>query len=307
MIKIGIAGADTPMAGELIRILINHPDADILAVNAPGKKGERVDMFHHGLAGECDLLFTELMDPSNLDVVFIDAHSALANHFRNDPASNPELRIIDMSHGSAPDADSEMVYALSEINRKQLVRSARKGVVPRSVAAVSLLSLLPLAENMMLPQKLEISVDCPPDILVSPKDEMARRETSYWLRQLQSSFSGDVSLKILDRADNASPRGIRVTTEIPSPASLEIIKELYEKRFDDHSLTLVGDFPMDLKQVEGTDKCLIGISETPEGKLKIEGIADCRMRGGAGDAVHTMNLMFGLLETTGLRLKAHTY
>lgn len=307
MIKIGIAGADTPMAGELIRILINHPDADILAVNAPGKRGERVDVHHHGLAGECDLRFTELMDASRLDLVFIDAHSSLANHFRNDSGENPDLRIIDMSHGELPEADSERVYGLSEINRRKMVHGARMVVVPRSIAAVSLIALLPLAENMMLRQDVTISVECPPDIAADLKLELARKETSFWLSHLQGSFSGEVKMRLVGQSENNSLRGIRIFTEIPSPASLDIIREIYAKRYDDHTLTYCGDFPMDLKQVEGTDKCLVNVSETTEGMLRVEAIADCRMRGGAGDAVHAMNLMFGLLETTGLRLKAHTY
>lgn len=309
MIKIGIAGADTPMAGELIRILVNHPDADILAVNAPGKAGERVDRFHHGLAGECDLRFTDSIDTSGLDLVFIDAHSALANHFRCDTEANPDLRIIDMRHGDVPGpaTDSETVYALSEINRKRLVRGARKAVVPRSVAAVSLLGLLPLAENMMLAGDILIDVECPPDLAVDFKLGMARMETLHWLRKLQGSFRGDVRLRLRNPDGEKSQRGIRVVTDVPMTASLDIIHGLYGERYRDHSLTFAGDFPMDMKQVEGTDKCLLEIAETPGGMLRIEALADGRMRGGAGDAVHAMNLMFGLLETTGLRLKAHTY
>lgn len=305
MIKVGIAGADTSMAGELIRILVNHPDVEIISVCAPGRKGERVDHYHHGLAGECDLRFSEFLDPEQLDLVFIDAHSALANHFRNPEDLHPGLRVIDMSHGEVPRADSEFVYALSELNRKPLVREATRAVVPRSIAALALIALAPMAFNLMLPAEVKISVSAPADIMVPEKLEMARREISYWLPRLQSSFSGNVVLDTHE-SEKSSARGLRVRAFIPTEASRDIIEELIAKRYDDHNFTHCGDFQMDFSQVEGTDKCLLSVSAA-DGGVVIEGIADCRMRGGAGDAVHAMNLMFDLCETTGLQLKANCY
>lgn len=306
MIKVGIAGADTRMAGELIRILVNHPDVELISLCAPGKKGIRVDKIHHGLVGECNLIFDDLMDPEKLDVVFIDAHSAPADYYRGDSLSDSELHVIDMSHGPVPVADSERVYALSEINRKTLVHGAHRAVVPRSISGISLLALLPLAEHMMLPQQIELKVTAPADITVNEKLEMASREIEYWLSQLQTSFDGSVKLTTETQTDSA--RGIRVEANVPLKSDIEMVKQMYEERFSDHTLTYVCDFPMDYKQVEGTDKCIIRVSadKEPE-KLKVEAVADCRMRGGAGDAVHAMNLMFGLIETTGLRLKAHVY
>lgn len=305
MIKVGIAGGDTLMAGELIRILVNHPDVDIISVCAPGKKGMRVDKAHHGLIGECNLVFSEYLDPENLDVVFIDAHSALADHFRSQELPSDGLHIIDMSHGEVPTADSGTVYALSEINRKKMVHGADRAVVPRSIAAVALLALLPLAEHLMLPSDIRLKVAAPDDITVPAKLEMAAGEVEYWLSRLQTSFSGHVAIDVESR-DNSS-RGIRVSTSMPVGTDLQLVRDLYETRFEDHTLTYSGDLPMDFKQVEGTDKCLIRLDNTPDGSLSVEAVADCRMRGGAGDAVHAMNLMFGLIETTGLRLKAHVY
>ncbi len=305
MIKVGIVGADTLMAGELIRILVNHPDVELVSLCAPGKKGVRVDRIHHGLVGECDLVFSEFVDPEALDVVFIDAHSPLADHFRRQDVECKGLRIIDMSHGPVPKAEDDTVYALSEINRKRLVHDAERAVVPRSIAAVVLLGLLPLAEHLMLPSNLSVSVSAPDDITVSEKLMTAEREIEYWLSRLQTSFAGSVS--ILTEKPEQSLRGIRIVTEIPAVADLQMLKEMYETRYDDHTLTYSGDIPTDFKQVEGTDKCLIRLDTTPDKKLRIEAIADCRMRGGAGDAVHAMNLMFGLIETTGLKLKAYVY
>lgn len=306
MIKVGIAGADTRMAGELIRILINHPDVELESLCAPGKKGLRVDAVHHGLVGECDLIFSDFMDPEKLDVVFVDAHSELADYFRSRYPRETELHVIDMSHGPVPVAESGRIYALSEINRKKLVRNAKRAVVPRSIAGVALLALLPLAENIMLPNDIELQIEAPQDIIVADKLAMAEKEVEYWLAQLQTSFSGTVKLRTVEGSN--SQRGIRLIAELPLKTDLDMLRTLYSERYDDHTLTHTGILPMDYKQVEGTDKCLIRLDSEPGSQsVRIEAVADCRMRGGAGDAVHAMNLMFGLIETTGLRLKAHVY
>lgn len=307
MIRVGIAGADTRMAGELIRILINHPDVELVSACAADRKGIRIDRTHHGLAGECDLTFSEFLDPENLDVVFIDAHSKLANHFRNPHTEYGDLRIIDMSHGQLQAAeDSGFAYALAELNRKPLVRHARKAVVPRSVSAVALIMLQPLALHMMLNTDLHIDVDCPPDIAVPDKLEAAGKEVRHWLSKLQPSFNSGVHISFKP-TEEESLRGVKVGVTLPAVAEPSLLAQMYETLYEDHNFSFLVNRPLEYRQVEGTDKCLIRVAPAEEGYLRIEAVADCRMRGGAGDAVHAMNLMFGLCETTGLHLKAIHY
>ncbi len=306
MIRTAVAGADSRMAGELIRILKNHPDVELEYLCAPAKKGTRVDQHHHGLAGECSMNFSEFIDPGRIDVVFLDEHSPLAEHFRESKSVPESLKVIDMSHGEIPSGHTDVVYGLAELNRRKIVKEAQKVVIPRSIAAIALISLQPLALHMLLPDDIEIQVECPDDIAVEEKLRMAEEEITYWLSRLQNSFKGKVRLRRI-KAEHPSERGLRLKTDLPVNVDLSLLRQLYAEQYEDHNFTYEGDFSLDFSQVEGTHKCLLNITSPQAGRIEIEAIADCRLRGGAGDAVHSMNLMFGLLETTGLLLKANHY
>lgn len=312
MIKVGIVGADSPMAGELIRILINHPDVDIISAYAPAMRGRSLSSVHHGLIGEHEIYFSDTIDCEKLDVIFIDSHSETAERFRalsadsEESAKYPKLKIIDMSH--APSADFEslgMVYGLPELNRKKLVRGATSAVVPRSIAAVSVISLLPLASHLLLKGEIKINVECPDDIGLQYKLDRAQNEIVIVLSKIQQSFSSDIVLKRLPSSHSA--RTLRTNIELDCGVTKEELEKIYNETFDDHNFTWFSGRPASPDEVEGTDKCIISLSDNGEGRLNIETVADCRMRGGAGDAVHIMNLMFGLHEKTGLSLKAHKY
>lgn len=306
MIKAGIAGADTFMAGELIRILVNHPDVEIISAFAPGKVGRKVASVHHGLAGECDLEFSPDINPAKLDVIFIDAHSDVADRFRLNTDRWPDLRIIDMSHCPSLDFEKlDMAYGLAEINRKQLVRGCKRAVVPRSVSAVALICLYPLVRHLLLNGNINISYACPSDIDTDEKSEMVRLEILDVLRNTQNSFQGDVILNRLN--ENVSPRGLRVEIEIPCNIDINELFRLYNDIYDDHNFTHLLPITMPGYEVEGTQKCLVSLQKRTPDTLTVSAVADCRMRGGAGDAVHIMNLLFGLHERTGLYLKVHHF
>ena len=306
MIRAGIAGADTAMAGELIRILVNHPDVEIVSAFAPGKVGRKVASVHHGLAGECDLVFSPDINPGQLDVIFIDAHSEVADRFRMNTDRWPDLRIIDMSHCPSLDLEAlDMAYGLSEINRKQLVRGCRRAVVPRSVAAMSLISLYPLARHLLLKGDITVNYACPHDIDTEEKAEMVRLEILDVLRKTQNSFESDIILKRID--EPVSDRALRTEIEIPCSIDINEIFRLYDELYDDHNFTFTVAKCMPGYEVEGTQKCLITLQKKTPDILTVTAVADCRMRGGAGDAVHIMNLLFGLHERTGLYLKAHKF
>lgn len=306
MIKAGIAGADTLMAGELIRILVNHPDVELISAFAPGKVGRKVASVHHGLAGECDLEFSPDINPAKLDVIFIDAHSDVADRFRFNTDRWPDLKIIDMSH--CPSLDFEklnMAYGLAEINRKQLVRGCKRAVVPRSVSAVALICLYPLARHLLLNGNINISYACPSDIDTDEKSEMVRLEILDVLRNTQNSFNGDVMLRRLH--EEVTPRGLRVEIEIPCTLDINEVFRIYNDIYDDHNFTHLLHVTMPGYEVEGTQKCLVSLQKRTPDTLTVSAVADCRMRGGAGDAVHIMNLLFGLHERTGLYLKVHHF
>lgn len=306
MIRAGIAGADTAMAGELIRILVNHPDVELVSAFAPGKVGRKVSSVHHGLAGECELEFSPDINPAKLDVIFIDAHSEVADRFRMNTDRWPDLRIIDMSHCPSLDLEAlDMTYGLPEINRKKLVRGCKRAVVPRSLAAASIIGLYPLAKHLLLRGDIDVKYVCPPDIDTEEKVEMAGQEISQTLCRTQNSFNGRISLRRTD--ENVSERGMKVSIDIPCSLDMDELFKIYSNLYDDHNFTFTMSRSMPGYEVEGTQKTLITLQKHTPDILTVTVIADCRMRGGAGDAVHIMNLLFGLQEKTGLYLKAHKF
>lgn len=306
MIRTGIAGADTAMAGELIRILVNHPDVELTSAFAPGKVGRKVASVHHGLAGECDLEFSPDINPQELDVIFIDAHSDVADRFRMNTDRWPELRIIDMSHCPSLDFEAlDMAYGLPEINRKQFVRGCKRAVVPRSVAAAAIIGLYPLARHLLLKGDVTVNYACPKDIDTEEKADMARQEILHVLRKTQNSFNGEIILHHLD--EEVSDRGLKVAIDLPCTLDIDELFKIYTDLYDDHNFTFMVGSAMPGYEVEGTQKTLVTLQKPTQDRLTVSVVADCRMRGGAGDAVHIMNLLFGLHERTGLYLKAHKF
>lgn len=307
MIKTGIAGADSLMAGELIRILVNHPDVDLMAACAPGRTGQKVSSVHHGLAGELSLSFSETLDPAGLDVVFIDGHSQLADTIREGAGRWPDLRVIDMSHTPSLDPDSPgMVYGLPEIERRRLVREARRVVVPRSVADAILVSLAPLASHLLLSGPVKAYVKCPEDIMAGEKRRLAEGEAAMTLARLQNSFSSPVEITPHD-CDKAGDRELSMEIRLKCTVDLGEIIRLYEETYDDHSFAFITHSPEPPIEVEGTNKVLISLTKPDVQTLRINTVSDCRMRGGAGTATHVLNLLFGLTERTGLALKANAF
>lgn len=306
MIRTGIAGADTAMAGELIRILVNHPDVELTSAFAPGKVGRKVSSVHHGLAGECDIEFSPDIHPQQLDVIFIDAHSDVADRFRMNTDRWPDLRIIDMSHCPSLDFEAlDMAYGLPEINRKQLVRGCKRAVVPRSVAAAAIIGLYPLARHLLLKGDVTVEYACPKDIDTEEKADMARQEILHVLSKTQNSFTGNINLKHLD--EEVSDRGLKVVIDLPCTLDIDELFRIYTELYDDHNFTFMVGNIMPGYEVEGTQKTLVTLQKQTSDRLTVTVVADCRMRGGAGDAVHIMNLLFGLHERTGLYLKAHKF
>lgn len=306
MIKVGIAGADTAMAGELIRILINHPDVELVSAFAPGKVGRKVASVHHGLAGECDLEFSPDINPARLDVIFIDAHSEVADRFRMNTDRWPDLRIIDMSHCPSLDFEAlDMTYGLPEINRKELVRVSRRAVVPRSVAAAAIIGLYPLAKHLLLKDDVTVGYACPGDIDTPEKAHMASQEIAHVLYKTQNSFHGQIHLRHLD--EEVSERGLKVVVEIACSLDINEVFRLFDDCYSDHNFTFMVASSIPGYEVEGTQKTLVTLQKLTPERLTVTVVADCRMRGGAGDAVHIMNLLFGLHERTGLYLKAHKF
>ena len=307
MIKVAIYGAATKIAGELIRLLINHPDVELVSLFDIENKCKSIVSVHHGLIGEFDMIITDKISFDELDLLFI-CDKLDSQELKNILLSeNIDIKIIDVSGKNRIEYEEfGMVYGLSEINRKPLVRGATKAVIPSSIASVVLISLYPLAINGLLNKNINVEIETPKnfaddgDYLKSVEIEIDKQ-----LRAIQPNFLGNV---VLSQSRNKSYfRGIRVAMNLDCELSIDDVVKIYDNIYDDHNLTFICPEPVDIKEVEGTDKCLISLLKNDNKGLNINSVADFYLRGGAGEAVHVMNLLCGLMERTGLMLKTITY
>lgn len=296
MINVGILGAANPDAGELIRLLVNHPDVELKLLFDETKTGRNVTYVHHGLIGEIDILFTEAENLESLDVLFLCFNKNQTQQFLSNYSVPESQYIIDFSDLYKSDDNSRFIYGLSELNRKPLVRGAHFASLPSSISVGILLSIIPLALQSNLNSDLSIEVfggdEC---------DDKLEKEVSLQLGKM--GFNHNISIK---QSLNESRRGIRIKTILKNDLPLDEVVSLYEMYYEDHNMTYVLGQSLDLKEVEGTDKCLISLDKVSD-SIVVDTIIDGKLRGGAGDAVHVMNLFCGLHEKVGLSLKVINY
>lgn len=301
MIKVGIIGADKPDAGELLRLLLNHPEVEVVSLYAPSLSGRQISSCHHGFIGERALYFTDRIDIAKLDALFIVDDSQFGKDVIDSAEKYEDLRIINLSPGRFDNwANNEMEYGLSEINRKPMVRGARMAIVPTAVASLALIALHPLAMNLLLPSSLKITVLAPEDVIKAIDKEKAISEISRQLKKAQNSFSGEISLNLVP---DGKSRAMRVICSMKCTLGVAEIDRIYESVYDDHNFAFTSLSKIGSEEVEGTQKCVISFCKPGAGLIEVESIGDCRLRGAAGDAVHVMNLLFALHEKVGLNLK----
>lgn len=301
MIKVGIVGADTPMAGELLRILVRHPEADVRTLFAPALAGRKVTSCHHGFIGEEIVSFSDKISPSSLNVIFIADNSKVAADILSRLDEWPELRVIDLSPERIANKEANgMDYGLSEVNRKCLVRGSRLATVPTPAAALALISLHPLALNLLLPEEIDVVVETPVHPIGKVEKEALAKEIASMLFSVQTSFCGRVNVEV---CQSELFRAMKVKTRVRCSLSSAEIERIFDTVYDDHNFTFIVRSEADPIEVEGTQKCVLSVRKPDNDNLEIQAVADCHLRGGAGDAIHVMNLLFALQEKVGLDLK----
>ena len=234
-----------------------------------------------------------------------------------------ELRIIDLSTDyRIEDGTHEFVYGLPELNRKRIVRGATRVANPGCFATAIQLALLPLAKNLMLNSDIHVTAitgstgaGVKPSAtshfswrndnvsIYKPFKHQHLAEIKQSLKSLQNSFNADINFIPVR---GCFSRGIMAIVYMDCPIELDEIKKLYEEYYDDHNFTFVTDKAPDLKDVVNTNKCILHL-EKVEGKLLITSVIDNLVKGASGQAVHNMNLLFGLHERVGLRLKPSAF
>lgn len=320
MIKVGIIGAAGYTAGELIRILIHHPEVEITFAQSESQAGKQLWEVHKDLVGETSLHFSE--NPNQkADVVFLcKGHGESKKVLKAFP-DLLEKKIVDLSHDFRLEGEHDFVYGLPEMNREVITGSdhvANPGCFATSIQ----LGLLPVVQKGWLNGSVSIS-----GITGSTGAGQSLSTTSHFswrsnnasvykalthqhLLEIEESLKGvspDFHGKLLFIPyRGAFTRGIITTSHFESSVSEEELIQAYEDFFFDHPFTIVVKENPDLKQVVGTNKCLV-FPQVINGTAVITTVIDNLLKGASGQAVQNMNLQFGLDESTGLKLKATAF
>lgn len=314
MIKVGIIGCTDVRAAELVRVLINHPDVEVRWVQDVNVAGVRVDHLVHGLVGECDLTVVNQGSLDEVDLIYLCGCRDEVAAMLKTLVLPDGMRVIDLSgcHNLDHGPEGPWVYGLSEMQRRLLVHDARLVTVPGLAAAAALLALMPMARNLMLnsPLTLHVAVGgmafdggsttldgLAPDAWISQQ----RQEIARVLQQCQTSFGQPIEMDLTRLAER---RTLAVAARFKCGVDDETIRQLYEQYYEDHNFVFLLDRPIVTADVENTNKCLIHLDKDERsGLLTVHAVMDLLLKGGAGTAVHVMNLMFGLHERVGLSLK----
>ena len=330
MIKIGILGAAGYTGGELIRLLLNHPDAEIVFANSESNAGNPVSDVHEGLLGETDMTFSSDMPFDKVDVIFLCFGHGKSEAFLKEHPVPEHVRIIDLAQDfriAAPTHD--FVYGLPEIHKKETA-ACKHLANPGCFATCIQLGLLPLAKAGLLTHDVSVNA-----ITGSTGAGQKLGSTTHfsWRNNNMSTYKVfshqhlheiRQSLKELQGELKASidfipyrgdfPRGIFCTEVVTfdgeegtaSNPSGEQLEQLYEDFYKDTAFTHYVHKAIDLKQVVNTNKALVHIDKFGN-KAVITSVIDNLLKGAVGQAVQNMNIMFGIDEATGLRLKASAF
>ncbi|MBS7367680.1 MAG: N-acetyl-gamma-glutamyl-phosphate reductase [Prevotella sp.] len=338
MIKIGILGAAGYTGGELIRILLNHPEAEIVFANSESNAGNLISDVHEGLIGDTDLCFTDQMPFDKVDVVFFCFGHGKSEAFLKEHTIPDNVKIIDLAQDFRIKGNHDYVYGLPEIYRSEIA-ACKHLANPGCFATCIQEGLLPLAKAGLLTHDVAVNA-----ITGSTGAGQKPGATTHfsWRNNNFSVYklfthqhlheicqtlndlrpaSAPRAVDTLDEGYDADgitidfipyrgdfARGIFCTEVVtcdkaPDP---DAVVELYKNFFKDAAFTHYSDKPLDLKQVVNTNKALVHV-EVFGKKIVVTSIIDNLLKGAVGQAVQNMNIMFGLDEKAGLNLKATAF
>jgi N-acetyl-gamma-glutamyl-phosphate reductase len=322
MMQATIIGGAGYTGGELIRILLNHPECEITSIHSRSQAGKYVQEIHTDLIGETNLMFSDIYD-LNVDVVFLCMGHGESKSFINNHHFFEDTKIIDLSQDFRYENNSEtnFIYGLPEINRSE-IRTAQYVANPGCFATAIQLALLPLASENFLKKDIHVSAITGSTgagqslsstthftwrnsniSLYKPFTHQHMGEIAETLKQLQNTQIP--AIQFLPFRGNFT-RGILASVYTYVKEDIEIIETLYNDYYESHPFTGLSKHNPDVKQVVNTNKSLLYL-EKHENILLIVSVIDNLIKGASGQAVQNMNLMFGLDETLGLRLKPSGY
>ncbi|RUT71417.1 N-acetyl-gamma-glutamyl-phosphate reductase [Flavobacterium cupreum] len=321
MINVGIIGGSGYTAGELIRILMYHPNVKIDFVYSTTNAGKPLSVAHHDLMGDIEMNFTDVINP-DVNVVFLCLGHGKSISFLQENQFAGHTKIIDLGNDFRLNKDAhfegkDFIYGLPELNKSD-IKKANYIANPGCFATAIQLALLPLAKNNLLNNDVHINAttgSTGAGVGLSDTSHFSWRnnnmshykafehqhlgEISESLVQLQDDFESDL-LFIPNRGD--FPRGIFATLYTLSDDSLEQLVAKYEEFYKNEPFVTVTTTNINMKQVVQTNKCIISLLKKGN-RVLITSVIDNLTKGASGQAIQNMNLMFGLEETTGLHLK----
>lgn len=317
MVRVGIIGGAGYTAGELLRILVNHPQVEIKFVNSTSNAGNYLYDVHEGLFGETDIKFTDELPFDSIDAMFICSGHGDSKKFLESHDVPANVKIIDLSQDYR-DESNGFVYGLPEVNRER-IKKATKLANPGCFATAIQIGLLPLAAAGLLKNEIHtngITGSTGAGVKPGATSHFSWRnnnisiykafthqhliEIGMTIRNLQPSF--DKNINFLPVRGDFS-RGIYVSQYTECDLDEEAAFKLYKDFYKDSAFTFVMDKNPDLKQVVNTNKGIVHV-EKHGNKLLIISMIDNLLKGASGQAVQNFNLMFGLDEKMGLNLKS---
>ena len=323
-VKVGIIGGAGYTGGELIRLLIHHPDTTVSFIHSRSNAGKPVSSIHQDLLGDTDLKFAgELND--DIDVLFLCLGHGESKKFLTENKINDKVKIIDLANDFRLASSSKLearsfIYGLPELNREK-IKNANNIANPGCFATTIQIGLLPLAKAGLLNDVYTTGITGS----TGAGQSLAATSHFSWrsnniqayktlthqhlgeigesLKQLQPS--GDIGVHFVPWRGDFT-RGIFISSQIHTDKTIEQLNDLYKDFYTGHPFTHVTKDPVFLKQVVNTNKCVIQLEKVGS-IVVVHSVADNLLKGASGQAVQNMNLMFGLNETAGLKLKANYF
>ncbi len=327
-IKVGIIGGAGYTGGELIRLLINHPDASIEFIHSRSNAGKLVSTVHEDLLGDTELQFTDDCSPlgdRGIDILFLCLGHGESGKFLSENKIADNVKVIDLANdfrltNNQQQGTRNFVYGLPELNRDK-IKTAKNVANPGCFATAIQLGLLPLAKAGLLKDiyTTGITGSTGAGQGLSATSHFSWRENNIQAyKTLTHQHLGEIGESLSQLQPNTDitvnfvpwrgdfTRGIFISSQLQCDLSLDDLNKLYEDFYSGHPFTHITKESVFLKQVVNTNKCIIQL-EKVRNQLVIHSVADNLLKGASGQAVQNMNLMFNFDETAGLKLKANYF
>jgi len=321
MVPVAIVGGAGYTGGELIRILIHHPFAELTEVVSESQAGKAVTSVHADLLGETDLIFSKQLE-GRPEVVFLCTGHGKAKEFMSKHSLDKKTRVIDLSMDyRLADPSHDFIYGLPELNRAR-IRPARHIANCGCFATGIQLALLPLAKEGLLQEDIHVhaitgstgagqafsdslhfSWRSSNVSIYKPFNHQHLPEIRQSLLQLDAGFKAPIHF--IPVRGNFT-RGIFSTVYTKNDLSAEQALSLYREYYQDEIFVKITEENPDLKQVDNTNKCILHLEKHGPLLLVISAL-DNLLKGASGQAVQNLNILYGWPEDSGLKLKGMVF